>query len=39
MPRWPNDGLTVSSWEMNLGDMEEIKDIARRVREYLPPSA
>jgi histidine triad (HIT) family protein len=36
MPRWPNDGLSVSSWEMKPGDMEEIKDIARKVKEHLP---
>ena len=35
MPRWENDGLTVSSWEMKPGDMEEIKDIAQRVKEHL----
>jgi histidine triad (HIT) family protein len=36
MPRWSNDGLSVSSWEMKSGDMEEIKDIARRIKEHLP---
>ncbi len=35
MPRWENDGLTVSSWEMKPGDMEEIKDIARKVKEQI----
>ncbi len=35
MPRWENDGLTVSSWEMKPGDMEEIKDIARKVKEHI----
>ena len=28
IPRWENDGLPVSTWEMKQGDMEEIKDIA-----------
>ncbi|UCF71971.1 MAG: HIT family protein [Deltaproteobacteria bacterium] len=36
MPRWENDGLPVSSWEMEPGDMEEIKDIARKIKERLP---
>jgi len=35
IPRWENDGLSVSSWEMKKGDMEEIKDIARKVKEHL----
>ena len=39
MPRWANDGLTVSSWEMNPGDMGEIKGIAQEIKEHLPPSA
>jgi len=36
MPRWANDGLSVSSWEMKPGNMEEIKDIAQRIKEHLP---
>ncbi len=35
IPRWENDGLTVSSWEMKPGNMEEIKDIARRVKKHI----
>ena len=35
MPRWENDGLSVSSWEMKPGDMAEIKDIARKVKEQI----
>lgn len=35
IPRWENDGLSVSAWEMKPGDMEEIKDIARKVKEHL----
>ena len=35
MPRWENDGLSVSQWEMKPGNMEEIKDIARKVQEHL----
>jgi hypothetical protein len=38
MPRWENDGLTVSNWEMNSGDMDELQDIADRVKEHLSPS-
>ena len=39
MPRWENDGLSISSWEMKPGDMEEIKGIARKVKEHIPPSS
>ena len=35
IPRWENDGLPMSTWEMKPGDMEEIKDIARKVKEHL----
>jgi len=35
MPRWENDGLSVSTWEMKPGDMEEIQEIALKVKEYL----
>lgn len=35
MPRWENDGLTVSSWEMKPDDMEEIKDIAQKVKQRI----
>jgi len=35
MPRWENDGLPMSTWEMKPGDMEEIKDIARKVKEHI----
>jgi len=39
MPRWENDGLSVSSWEMKPGDMEEIKAIARKVKEQMSQSS
>jgi histidine triad (HIT) family protein len=35
IPRWANDGLPVSTWEMKQGDMEEIQDIARKVKEHI----
>lgn len=35
IPRWENDGLPVSTWEMKQGDMEEINDIARKVKENI----
>ena len=35
IPRWENDGLPISNWEMKTGDMEEIKDIARKVKEHI----
>jgi histidine triad (HIT) family protein len=39
IPRWENDGLPVSTWEMKKGDMEEIKETARKVQEHLSPSS
>ena len=39
IPRWENDGLPVSTWEMKQGDMEEIEDIARKVKENITPSS
>jgi histidine triad (HIT) family protein len=35
MPRWENDGLTLSNWEMKPGDMDELQDIAKKVQEHL----
>jgi histidine triad (HIT) family protein len=35
MPRWQDDGLTVSNWEMKAGDMDELQDIAENVKEHL----
>jgi len=35
MPRWKDDGLTVSRWEMKTGDVEELQEIARKVKEHL----
>lgn len=35
IPRWENDGLSVSTWEMKPGDMKEIQEIALKVKEYL----
>jgi histidine triad (HIT) family protein len=35
MPRWEDDGLTVSNWEMKPGDMDELQDVADNVKEHL----
>jgi len=35
IPRWENDGLSVSTWEMKPGDMEEIQATARKIREHI----
>ena len=35
IPRWVNDGLSLSSWEMKPGNMEEIQDIARKVKDRI----
>jgi len=37
IPRWENDGLPISNWEMKPGDMKEINDIARKVKENITP--
>jgi histidine triad (HIT) family protein len=39
VPRWENDGLTVSSWEMKPGNIGEIKDIAQKIKQRLPPGS
>ncbi|HUU41775.1 MAG TPA: HIT family protein [Desulfatiglandales bacterium] len=35
IPRWENDGLPISIWEVKKVDMEEIKDIARKVKKNI----
>jgi histidine triad (HIT) family protein len=35
MPRWKDDGLIVSNWEMKAGDMDELHAIAENVKEHL----
>ena len=39
IPRWENDGLPISNWEMKPGDMEEIKNIAQKIKENITPSS
>jgi len=39
IPRWENDGLSISNWEMKLGDMEEIKNIAQEIKKNITPSS
>jgi histidine triad (HIT) family protein len=36
MPRWQNDRLSVSQWEMKEGDIDELQEIAREVKEHIP---
>ena len=36
MPRWENDGMTVSQWEMGKGDIEELENMARKIKQYIP---
>jgi histidine triad (HIT) family protein len=33
MPRWHNDRLSVSQWEIKEGDREELQEIARKVQD------
>lgn len=35
MPRWENDGLTVSHWEMKPGDMDELNEMAGKLKEHI----
>jgi histidine triad (HIT) family protein len=35
IPRWENDGLSISTWEMKPGDMEQIQDTAKKIREHI----
>ena len=35
MPRWENDGMSVSQWEMGKGVIAELQDIARMVQDHL----
>ena len=39
IPRWENDGLSVSTWEMKPGDMEEINNIAQEIKKNITPSS
>ena len=39
IPRWKNDGLPISNWEMNPGDMEEINNIAQKIKENITPTS
>jgi histidine triad (HIT) family protein len=36
MPRWENDGMSVSQWEMGKGDIEELETIARKIKQHIP---
>lgn len=36
MPRWQNDRLSVSQWEMKEGNIDELQEIARKVKEHIP---
>jgi histidine triad (HIT) family protein len=38
IPRWKNDGLPISSWEMKPGDMEEINNIAQEIKKNITAS-
>jgi len=38
IPRWKNDGLPISSWEMKPGDMEEINTIAQEIKKNITAS-
>jgi histidine triad (HIT) family protein len=35
MPRWENDRIPVSQWEMGKADGEELQEIARRIQKHL----
>lgn len=35
MPRWENDGLIVSHWEMKPGNMDELNEMAAKLKEHI----
>ena len=35
VPRWSEDGLTVSRWDLVQGDMERVKDVGEKIRKAL----
>jgi len=39
IPRWKNDGLPISNWEMKPGDMKEVNNIARKIKENITLSS
>ena len=36
IPRWENDNLSISNWEMKPGDMEDIQALASQVKNHIP---
>lgn len=36
IPRWENDSLSISNWEMNPGNIEEIQVLAAQVKNHIP---
>jgi len=36
IPRWENDSLSISNWEMKPGNMEEIQALASQVKKHIP---
>jgi histidine triad (HIT) family protein len=38
MPRWENDGMSVSQWDMGKGDPEELEKLARELKQHIPSS-
>ena len=36
MPRWENDGMSVSQWDMGKGDIEELENMARKIMKHIP---
>lgn len=36
MPRWENDAMSVSQWEMGKGDPKELERLAREIEQHIP---
>jgi histidine triad (HIT) family protein len=36
VPRWSGDGLTLSRWEPQPGDMQRVEEIGEQIRSVLP---
>ncbi|MFW6115103.1 MAG: HIT family protein [Thermodesulfobacteriota bacterium] len=36
MPRWENDGMSVSQWKMGKADPQELEKLAREIERHIP---
>jgi histidine triad (HIT) family protein len=36
VPRWENDGVSVSQWKMGKGDPQELEKLAGEIKQHIP---